>query len=169
MSYSAIVRNFDEQNDLALIQIVDPDYQPFESIPYRFETSLVDVGTRVFTLGFPWALVGMGEEVKFTDGTISSRTGFQGAITEYQISVPVQPGSSGGPLFDDEGNLVALINAHITAADNVAYAIKVNYLKSLVDVLEIPIQLPQDNSLSGIPLTEQIKILSEYVAIILVR
>jgi TPR repeat protein len=168
MSYSAKVRNFDERNDLALIQIVDPDYQPFKSLRYKFETSLADVGTSVFTLGFPLVAL-MGEEMKFTEGTISSRTGFQGAITEYQVSVPVQPGNSGGPLFDDEGNLVALINAKITAAENVTYAIKTNYLKSLVDVLGVPIQLPQDSSLSGIPLTEQIKILSEYVAIILVR
>ena len=72
-------------------------------------------------------------------------------------------------LFDHAGNLVALINASIPGAENVAYAIKASYLKNLVDVLGVPIQLPQDNSLSGIPLTEQINILSEYVAIILVR
>ncbi len=111
----------------------------------------------------------MGEEVKFTDGKISSKTGLQGSVTTYQISVPIQPGNSGGPLFDSDGNLVAMVSSMIDQAENVTYAIKSNYLKSLVDVLKPPIQLPHDESLSELPLTEQIKVLSEYVALILVR
>jgi len=168
-SYSAELRTFDKQNDLALIQVVDPKYQPFESVRYKFDTSLADVGTTVFTLGYPWVLAGMGEEVKFTDGKISSKTGFQGSITTYQVTVPVQPGNSGGPLFDDQGNLVAIISSKIDPAENVTYAIKSSYLNSLVEVLAPPIELPNDDSLSGLPLTEQIKVLSEYVALILVR
>jgi len=169
MSYLAQLRTSDKQNDLALIQVVDPKYQPFESVRYKFDTSLADVGTSVFTMGYPWALAGMGEEVKFTDGKISSKTGFQGGITTYQVTVPVQPGNSGGPLFDDQGNLVAIISSKINPAENVTYAIKSSYLNSLVEVLEPPIELPHDDSLSGLPLTEQIKVLSEYVALILVR
>ena len=169
MSYMAELRTFDKQNDLALIQVVDPKYQPFESVPYKFDTGLADVGTSVFTMGYPWVLAGMGKEVKFTDGKISSKTGFQGGITTYQVTVPVQPGNSGGPLFDDQGNLVAIISSKIDPAENVTYAIKSSYLNSLVEVLEPPIELPNDNSLSGLPLTDQIKVLSEYVALILVR
>ncbi len=168
-SYSAELRTFDKQNDLALIQVVDPKYQPFESVRFKFDTRLADVGTGVFTLGYPWVLAGMGKEVKFTDGKISSKTGFQGGITTYQVTVPVQPGNSGGPLFDDQGNLVAIISSKIDPAENVTYAIKSSYLKSLVDVVEPPIELPHDDSLSGLPLTDQIKVLSEYVALILVR
>ncbi len=168
-SYSAELRTFDKQNDLALIQVVDPNYQPFESVRYKFDTRLADVGTGVFTLGYPWVLAGMGEEVKFTDGKISSKTGLLGSIVTYQVTVPVQPGNSGGPLFDDQGNLVALISSKIDPAENVTYAIKSSYLNSLVEVLEPPIELPHDDSLSGLPLTDQIKVLSEYVALVLVR
>lgn len=50
-------------------------------------------------MGYPLTSY-MGEEVKITDGIISSKTGYEGDIVTYQISAPIQPGNSGGPLFD---------------------------------------------------------------------
>ena len=50
------------------------------------------------------ALSVMGKEIKITDGIISSKSGYDGDITTYQISAPIQGGNSGGPLFDDNGN-----------------------------------------------------------------
>ena len=41
----------------------------------------------------------MGEEIKLTNGIVSAKSGFQGDITSYQISAPIQPGNSGGPVF----------------------------------------------------------------------
>lgn len=55
----------------------------------------------------------MGDEIKLTNGIISSKTGFQGDVTSYQLSAPVQPGNSGGPLFDDKGNIVELLMRNI--------------------------------------------------------
>jgi S1-C subfamily serine protease len=69
--------------------------------------------------------------VKFTDGKISSKSGYDNDATTYQISVPVQPGNSGGPLFDSKGNLVGVVNAKFTKGDNVSYAIKSPVLKTL--------------------------------------
>lgn len=53
----------------------------------------------MFALGYPMSDI-LGEEIKVTDGIISSKTGYQGDVVTYQISVPIQPGNSGGPLFD---------------------------------------------------------------------
>jgi S1-C subfamily serine protease len=115
------------------------------------------------------ALSVMGDEVKFTDGKISSKTGFQGDITTYQISVPVQPGNSGGPLFDYDGNIIGIVSAKIMAADNVSYAIKSSYLRNLLDVLPESINIPNDQALSSITLTEKIKLLSDYVVLIKIK
>ena len=57
----------------------------------------------MFALGYPMSDI-LGEEIKVTDGIISSKTGYQGDVVTYQISVPIQPGNSGGPLFDKNGN-----------------------------------------------------------------
>lgn len=168
-SYKAKVIQVDKQNDLAVIQINDSQFSSFLDIPYGTKLNISDVGSNIFTLGFPMALNVLGTEIKFTDGKISSKTGYQGDITTYQISVPVQPGNSGGPLFDYDGNLIGIVNAKIMAADNVSYAIKSNYLKNLVDVLSEPVQLPNNNLLLNKTLTEKIKVLSEFVVLIKVK
>ena len=50
----------------------------------------------------------MGKDIKFTDGKISSKTGYDGDIANYQTTTPIQPGNSGGPLFDYNGNLIGI-------------------------------------------------------------
>ena len=119
------------------------------------------------------ALSLMGTEIKFTDGKISSKTGIQGDITTYQISVPIQPGNSGGPLFDYDGNLIGItssgVNRELDITENVNYAIKSSYLKNIVDVLDYKLTLPKDRLIANKTLTEKIKILSDYVVLIKIR
>jgi S1-C subfamily serine protease len=162
----------DKQNDLAIIQISDPNFQSLPSIPYVFNSTIKDVGTEVFALGYPMAHV-MGEEIKFTDGKISSKTGIEGDVTVYQISVPIQPGNSGGPLFDDKGNLVGItssaLNKEYFNSENVNYAIKTTYLKNLIDVMPDSINLPYYLEIYNRPLTDKIKLLSDFIPIIRVK
>lgn len=159
----------DKQNDLAVLKITDKTFKAFLNIPYNFQTTLSDVGTNVFTLGYPMADV-MGNEIKFTDGKLSSKTGIQGDITMYQISAPIQAGNSGGALFDYDGNLIGITSAGLNReyfnSENVNYAIKSSYLKNLLDVLPVSIKIPNDKSIATKTLTEKIKILSEYVVLI---
>ena len=161
----------DKKNDLAILKVDDNTFRPFISIPYNFQTSLVAVGSDVFTLGYPMALTVMGTEIKFTDGKISSKTGFQGDISTYQMTAPIQPGNSGGPLFDYDGNLIGINSAKIRAdiADNVSYSIKSSYLKNLIDVLPISFDLPSDKTLLNKTLTEKIKLISDYVVLIRIK
>jgi S1-C subfamily serine protease len=170
-TYSAKVIQSDRQNDLAIIKITDAGFVSFNKLPYNFKTDISDVGSNVFALGYPMALTVMGTEIKFTDGKISSKTGYQGDITTYQTTTPIQPGNSGGPLFDYDGNLIAINSAILRpdVADNVSYSIKSNYLKNLIDVLDYKISLPNDRTIETKILTEKIKILSDYVVLIKVR
>jgi S1-C subfamily serine protease len=161
-NYTAEVAVKDANNDLAILKIIDKEYKPSNTaIPYVLSQSTADVGTQVFTLGFPMALTAMGKEVKFTDGKISAKTGYKGDIGSYQTSVPVQPGNSGGPLFDYEGKLIGIINAKITEADNVSYAIKVASLKNLIELLSEPIDLNNTNDLKNKTTEEKIKVLTK--------
>lgn len=171
-SFNAKVIVTDKQNDLAIIQIQDPNFKGLTKIPYVFNISTRDVGTNVFALGYPIANI-MGAEIKFTDGKISAKTGVQGDITMYQVSVPIQPGNSGGPLFDYKGNLVgitsATLNKDIFNTENVNYAIKSSYLKNLIDVMPETISLPNNTETASQPLTEIIKTLSDFVPLIRVK
>jgi len=169
--YNAVVINTDPNNDLAIIKIEDPNFQNLKSIPYNFKARSSDVGTEVFALGYPMALSIMGKEIKFTDGRISSKTGYKSDITTYQTTTPIQAGNSGGPLFDHNANLIGINSSGLSKeiADNVSYTIKTNYLLNLIDALPESVQIPSSTWISSKPLTEQIKILSKYVVLIKVK
>ena len=165
---SAKVVVSDERNDLAIIKIEDSRFTSLGTIPYTFRKGIADVGENVFVLGYPLTTT-MGEEVKLTNGIISSKTGFKGDISLYQISAPVQPGNSGGPLFDKNGNLLGVINAKHSYAENAGYAIKASYLLTLMDLLPITVNQPSVNSLNGKSLTEQVKIASNFTYLIILN
>lgn len=155
----------DLNNDLAIIQLEDTSFKISGNIPYSIAAQESDVGSDVFALGYPLRST-MGDEIKLTNGIISSKSGFQGDITTYQISVPVQPGNSGGPLFDDRGNLIGIISAKHLLAENASYAVKTSYMKLLLESLPNPPQLIKTNSLALKTLSEKVKILKQYTYII---
>lgn len=170
-SFSAELTISDPANDLAILKINSSSFNLSNNIPYTIKMRSSDIGSEVFALGFPMALSGMGEDIKFTDGKISSKSGFNGDLRLYQTTTPIQPGNSGGPLFDFNGNLIAINSAKISSdkADNVSYSIKSSYLINLMDGLTENISFPNNNILSGKPLTELIKELSKYVVLIKVK
>jgi S1-C subfamily serine protease len=164
-TYKAKVVLEDKNNDLAVIKIDDDKFKTFQNIPYTMKRGVEDVGSSVYALGYPLRAT-MGDEVKLTNGIISSKTGYKGDITTYQISVPIQPGNSGGPMFDEDGNIVGIINAKHLGADNVSYAIKTNYLYNLLEILDKMPNTPTENTLKDKKLSEQVKGLKEFVFIV---
>lgn len=169
VTYPAELVVVDKANDLALMKIKGDIFPLKTRLQFNFLTDITDVGTEVFTLGYPQPFGLMGEEVKFTDGKVSSKTGFNNDIRTYQITVPIQLGNSGGPLFDFDGNLLGVIVSKITSGDNVSYALKSNLVKNLIDVAPQKIVLPNDVSLANKSLTQKIKTYSNYVGLVKVK
>ena len=166
-TYSTKLLCVDKVNDLALLMVDDKEFQQLSTLPYNIYQRTIDVGSSIFTMGYPMAQI-MGSEIKVTDGIISSKTGYNGQVSAYQISAPIQPGNSGGPMFDKEGNLVGITSAGIQAADNVGYAIKSSYLYQLMDAAPISISDITDKSPKQDNFTELIKEFAPYVVMILI-
>jgi len=166
----AKIISVDKQNDLAVLKIIDDKFIPLKSLPYNFKTETSDVATDVFTLGFPQPGI-LGTEVKFTDGKISSKTGVNGGPECYQVSVPIQPGNAGGPLYDYDGNLIGIVSTKNTmpGEQSVTYAIKSSYLRTFLETLPEKFNLPHDAYMANKPLTEKIKVLTNYVVMIKVK
>lgn len=164
-TYAAKVVIGDKNNDLSIIKIDDPGFTSIEKIPYIIANRVSDVGSSVFVLGYPLRAT-MGDEIKLTNGIISSKSGFQGDVTSYQITAAVQPGNSGGPLFDEKGNIIGIINAKHIGAENASYAIKASYLLNLIDLMPSPPILQTISTVAGKPLTDQVKILQKFTYII---
>lgn len=165
LAYEASVATTDKFNDLALLKITDNRFSGFGTIPYKVKTAISEVGEDVFVLGYPLTST-MGDEIKLTTGIISSKTGFQGDVSMYQISAPIQPGNSGGPLFDSKGNVIGVINAKHVGTENVSYAIKTSYLMNLVESTMSSAILPSANTISGLPLTGKVKSVKSFVFMI---
>lgn len=164
-SYNASVVATDKTNDIAILKINDASFKGFGGIPYKIKSTTSEVGESVWALGYPMTDI-MGDEVKFTDGKISAKSGVDGMTNVYQISVPIQPGNSGGPLFDMNGNIVGITSSGLNRdlqTENVNYAVKISYLKLLVDDTLTASILPQGTALQGQSLTTQIKLAKRFV------
>ena len=140
------------------------------SLPYSL-TEKTDVGEKVFTIGYPLNDV-MGINYKVTDGIISSKSGIADDVRYYQVSVPLQPGNSGGPLFNKEGNVIGITSARLngqavgTQIENVNYAIKSSYLLNLYNMLPNSTKLSSTSQVSTKELQDQIKVFKNYVLLI---
>jgi arginine/ornithine transport system substrate-binding protein len=160
-NHVAKIIHVDRANDLALLK-VEGD---FLALPIARSNS-VRRGDSVFTLGFPNTSL-QGHAVKLTDGTISSISGIKDEPNNFQVSVPIQPGNSGGPLINRDGFVVGVIVAKLSAAaainsgsalpDAVNYAVKSNYLLELIGSdpnveshLKQPIKKLKEQALSDI-------------------
>lgn len=167
-SYTARIEISDKQNDLAILKITDVSFKPLANVPYTFKYTTASVGEDCFVLGYP-LISTMGMDIKLTNGIISSKTGYEGNIAEYQMSAPIQPGNSGGPLFDKHGNIIGVVCAKHREAENAGYAIKASYIRNLVDLLPTSITMPQTNLLTGKALPKQVELASKAVCVIIVN
>ncbi len=163
-SYKAQIVLEDLNNDLAILKVDLPE-DKLLNIPFNLKESLSEVGEEVYVLGYPLRTT-MGDEVKLTNGVISSKTGFRGDVTLYQVSASTHPGNSGGPLFDTSGNLVGIVSSKHPIAESTSYAVKVGYLKNLLAMLPSNSIDLDNSSLKDLTLTEKIEALSSYVYII---
>jgi S1-C subfamily serine protease len=168
--YNAKIILSDNKNDVAILKIDDNKFKVLSSLPYGISESS-DVGEKVFTIGFPLSDV-MGDNFKVTDGIISSKSGIENDVRYFQITVPLQPGNSGGPLFNSVGNVVGITSAKLnsssvgTQVENVNYAIKISYLLTLYNMLPNVMKVGETSILNNKELKEQVKVLQNYVCLI---
>ncbi|GAB3530729.1 hypothetical protein GCM10027443_11890 [Pontibacter brevis] len=165
--YKVIEVYRDQIHDLSILKVSDPSFTTFGKLPYTFKTAESDLGEKVYTLGYP------REDIVFGEGSLSSATGFEGDTTAYQISIPLNPGNSGGPLLDDKGNLIGVISGKQAGQEGAAFAIKSAYLLQMISELPqteeseaIALTLPQKNALSGQNRPQQLKKLKDYVFVV---
>jgi S1-C subfamily serine protease len=146
----AKVVQVDAANDLALLKVQTEN--PFDVFDFVKALPIapsrtVALGGTVATVGFPD--IGLqGFAPKLAKGEIASLSGAGDDPRYFQISVPVQPGNSGGALVDERGNVIGIVSAKLDASaalaasgalpENVNYAVKssllLSFLESVPDV-----------------------------------
>lgn len=135
--YPAEIVAISFNNDVALLRVAA---QSSNHLVLGDSTS-VRLGQAVFTIGHPLQQL-LGPGPVYTNGTVSALTGLRGEASVMQISVPVQPGSSGGPLVNEKGEVVGLVTSTAAIAaflkytgtlpQNISWAVRAEALGQLV-------------------------------------
>lgn len=161
--FNARIVNIDNQKDLAILKIEDEDFQPFASLPYSFRKSSVELGEELYTLGYP------RDEIVFNMGYLSAASGFNSDTASFQLSLSANPGNSGGPVINKNGEIIGIISTRQTQAEGVVFAIKTSGIYKLIDELQDAdttlqkIRLSNNSSLKGMSRVDQVKEVEEYV------
>lgn len=133
----------DPQNDIVFLKLERQPQLPPSDLKIG-DSSKVRMGDKVFTIGYPAYWV-MGENPKYTEGVVNAISGLKDDPTVFQVSVQIQPGNSGGPLFNSNGEVIGIMQASLdpkvamgtfgTLPQNVNYAIKSSYISALLPML----------------------------------
>jgi len=131
--YEADVVHKDKEKDLALLKVRKENAPDLAPLSFRNDKRY-GIGEDVSTVGFPLSNL-LGNSARYTKGSISSTTGLKDDPKQIQFSAQIQPGSSGGPLFDKDGIVIGVVSQTLnplrTLADtggalpqNINFAIK---------------------------------------------
>jgi len=131
----------DIRNDIALLKSDD-----VQNFAYIRDGRGIRQGNQIIAYGYPLSGI-LSSSAKVTTGMVNALSGLGDDFRYMQISAPVQPGNSGGPLLDEGGNVVGIVTAKINAAEilettgdipqNINFALKLSVLKDLLDANDI--------------------------------
>ena len=119
------VLGFDPAHDLAIIEVSAAHPLPVVRVGNSDDTA---IGDEVVAIGNPLGVFAY----TISSGLISQKIPVSADVTLLQISVPISQGSSGGPLFNQFGEVIGVTTGIITKAQNINIAVPTNYLKPLL-------------------------------------
>ncbi|TKC06755.1 trypsin-like peptidase domain-containing protein [Pedobacter polaris] len=162
VTYKVVRYYTDPVNDIAILKISDDAFTNLGSLPYSIKKGVARIGDAVYTLGYP------KDDVVLGDGYVSSRTGLNGDTIAYQVAIPVNPGNSGGPLLDNNGNIVGVINGKENKTEGAAFAVKSKYIMEALnaipqDSLSKRVAYGKRSSLQGLKRNQQVQKMQDYV------
>jgi S1-C subfamily serine protease len=167
-SFNAKVVFLDVDKDLAILQIADSNFKALSAIPYSISRSSTELASPIFTLGYP------RDEIVYGEGYLSAKTGFDGDTLSCQVSIPANPGNSGGPVLNEQGEIVGILSTRETAAEGVVFALQSRHIhKALIDLKKDTsyqrVRLSSKSSLAGMARTQQVKMVEDYVFMVKVN
>ncbi|MBL7737660.1 MAG: trypsin-like peptidase domain-containing protein [Chitinophagaceae bacterium] len=160
--FNAFVVKLDVLRDVAIIKIDDTRFKPIAALPYGIAKSSTDIAEPIFTLGFP------RDEIVYGEGYMSAKTGYKGDTLSCQIAVPANPGNSGGPVFNQRGEVIGILSARQTTAEEAVFAIQSKYIFNAIDEIKKNdeyrnIKVSTRSTLAGMNKVEQVKKIQDYV------
>ena len=151
----------DTNDDIAILKLSQPPTSR-QNIITLGDSSLVKTGDRVFTYGFPLVDLLGDAEPRYSEGFINSLSGISNDPRLFHVSIPIQPGNSGGPVFNEQGELIGIATSSIdsdqtkkvfgSVPQNVNFVIKSSYIKSMLT--NLPDSFVRDKGIIVVPTEE---------------
>jgi len=167
--FTTKILSVDQDKDLAILKIEDEDFKTVSVLPYAIKKSSPELGEEIFTLGYPRYPT---EDIVYNMGYLSSASGYNGDTASCSINLSANPGNSGGPVFNRNGDVVGILTARQNEVQGVVFAVKAKKIFEMVDELKKEdtavqkIKIAGYSTLKGQPRVEQNKKLVDYVFIV---
>lgn len=160
--FNAFVVKLDPIHDVAIIKIDDPQFKPVASLPYGIRKTGSDIAEPLFTLGFP------RDEIVYGEGYLSAKTGYMGDTLSCQIAIAANPGNSGGPVFNHNGEVIGILSARETHAEGAVFAIQSKYIYQALDDVKKNsvyqnVKISPRSSLLGMERVKQVEKIQDFV------
>ena len=159
---TADILETDRRNDLALLKISSLKMASVETksliqklgikiVPLASDGLLrsedVDLGEKVLVAGYPYGEI-FSNTIKVTGGMVSANRGLGDDTGQFQMDAAVQPGNSGGPIYDENGNIVGVVVAQLnkmkfakqsgSIPENVNFGIKASTVRQFLSSSGLP-------------------------------
>ena len=170
--YQARIIQLDRQADLALLKIEDTSYHAFNGLPYGISKTGAELGEELFTLGYP------RPEIVYNKGYLSAETGFQGDTVTFQITIAANPGNSGTPVLNSDGEVIGIVSSIQQNAQGMVFAVRSKNIFRALDDMKADstlqktdsslshLRIPLNSSLKGLDRKQQIKRIQDYIFIV---
>ena len=173
--YNARLIQTDNQVDLALLKIDDTSYHAFSGLPYGISKMGGDLGEDLFTLGYPRS------EIVYNKGYLSAATGNHGDTAAFQMTIAANPGNSGSPVLNNDGEVIGIVTSSQENAQGMVFAVRSKNIFRAIDSMKadsnlqqvdsnlVHLHVPLTSSIKGMDRRLQIKRIEDYIYIVKIK
>lgn len=158
----------DAARDIAILKINDSAFKSSSVLPYSIKRSSTDIAESIYTLGFP------RNDMVYGEGYLAAKTGYNGDTLTCQIAIAANPGNSGGPVINRNGEIIGILSTKQTTAEGVVFATQSRYIFNALKELQKDsayknIKIPATSLVKNLDRMQQVKKIADFVYMVKVN